>query len=106
MYGRYRIRIAKTEIVELVKLHRRFAEAVHLVYCKDNRLSAFQKHLCDCVVIGCNTASYICNKNDNVSFFYRKLGLSSHLCKDNIVALRLDTASINYHELLVTPLTF
>ena len=67
---RYREGLAESEVVELIKLERRLAEIVHLVYRQYYRLAALYQHLRNGVVVRGDSAAYIRDKNYHVRLLY------------------------------------
>ena len=55
--GRYRDRLAKTQIIKFVKISRRFADVIALIYAEDNRLARLAQHSGN-VLIGSGNAAF------------------------------------------------
>ena len=94
----------KSELVELVELVGHLTYTVNLVYRDNDGLTRLFKHNGDVSVICDESRSDIAYKHDNVCGSDSYLRLSSHLLKNGIVALGLDTACINEEEVMAVPL--
>ena len=94
----------KAKLVKFVKLVGRLTYAIAFIYARNDGLSAFLKHNGDVSVGRRKTRANVAHKQNNVRAVYCHLRLKTHLLKDYIVGLWLDTARIDNAELASAPL--
>ena len=100
---RDRNRFSDTKIIKFIDIHHKFLNAIYFINNKDNRLTATSKHICY-FCIGINQPLMnICDKDNNISCINCDLSLFSHLRKDDVTAVRLNTACIDHGKCLVQP---
>ena len=104
VYGGNLNRLAETEVIELIELHRRLADGVALVDAEHDRLARFLEHLRNVHIRRDHTALAVRHEDDNGGGVDRELCLTAHLGEDDIVALRLDAARVDHKRGLAAPL--
>ena len=101
--GGHRNRLSQTEVVKFVKFRWWFAHSVAFVDAQYNRLAALLQHCSDLLIGGGDAGFHIHHQNNDLCTFNRHLCLTAHLRNDNIIRIRLDTAGIDQHNLMVAP---
>ena len=93
--SRNRNRFSNPEVIKLVYVHHIFLHAVHFVYYKDNRFSASSEHVCHFGIGIYKPLVHVRDKHDHICRINGNLRLLSHLGKNNIAAVRLNSSCIN-----------
>ena len=101
---RDRDRLAQTEVVELIKLHRRLSDGIALVDTEHHRLAGLLQHLRHVCVGGDHAAFEVGDKNNGGCGVNGELCLPAHLREDHVVALGLDAAGVHHHRRVAAPL--
>ena len=92
---RYRYRITDTKVVELIDVIAKFRRIVYFIDRQNNRFSRFTQHIRHLGIRIGHTLTHIYDKQDHIRRRDRDLRLLTHLGQDNILRIRLDTASID-----------
>ena len=98
-----RVRIPDSEIIELIDCRFIPLPAVNLIHHKKHRLMASAEHVSDLRVRVDQSLLQICQKQNDIGGIDRNLRLLSHLRKDNITCVRLNTACIDQRKPAVEP---
>ena len=98
-----RYRFSDTKVIKFINVHHIFLNAVYLVYNKNDRFLAAAQHICNLRIRIHKSLLYICDKYDNIGSVDRNLCLLSHLRKNDVTAVRLNSASIDHGKGFVQP---
>ena len=94
----------KAQVVELVHLGGRVADAVALVHRQDHRLAAAAQHVGHLFVRGGHPRADVHHKDDAVGGVDGDLGLLAHMGQDALGGLGLDAAGVHQQQLAALPL--
>ena len=100
---RNRNRFTDTKVIELINIHHKFLDTIYLIHNKDNRFAAASEHICHLRIGIHQSLMNVCDKDDNICRINGNLCLLSHLRKDDVTAVRLNTACIDHGKCLVQP---
>ena len=98
---RDRYRITDTEVVELIDVIAKFRRIVYFIDRQNNRFSRFTQHIRHLGIRIGHALTHIYDKQDHIRRRDRDLRLLTHLGQDNILRIRLDTASIDQSKRMV-----
>ena len=88
-------RLADSQIIKFIGIHHKLLKTVNFIYDKDHRLPASAKHVCNLSVSIYQSLTDIRHKNNHICGINGDLCLFTHLGKNDILALRLNTSGID-----------
>ena len=95
--------IANAKTVEVIQLHRRFADFITLVDCQNHRLAAAHQHTGNILVLGGNASANFAHHDNTIRGINGNLGLFPHMGQQAVVNVGLNAAGINQQELMAAP---
>ena len=99
-----RNQLAEAEAVEVVQLHRGFADLIALVDSQHNGLAAAHKHSGNVLILRCDARGQLRHHDDAVCGINGQLCLFAHVGQQAVVNARLDAAGVHQQELVAGPL--
>jgi hypothetical protein len=90
--------IANAKTVEVIQLHRRFADFITLVDCQNHRLAAAHQHTGNILVLSGNASANFAHHDNTICGINGDLGLFPHMGQQAVVNVGLNAAGINQQE--------
>ena len=103
MQRRNTVRLAQTEVVELIKLRRRITRLVALVDSQHEWLARAQQHGRNVLIGGSNAGAQVGDQNNDIRMRDRSLCLKAHELQNLVIVRRLNAAGVDDGEITTAP---
>ena len=95
--------IADAKVIKFIDVRHIFVEIVHLIDYQHHWLMRTTQHICHLGICIHQALLYIYQENDHICCCHGDLRLGTHLGKNDIIAVRLDTSCVDQGKRLVKP---